>query len=122
MRVLLVEDSRARHAEYRRSLEAAGYEVLSAYDGTEVAELITAASPAIIVSDTDLPALDGDQALRPLFEAGRLNDTLVIGMSSARHYEEHWRGLAYEFRHKGGITDLGETVTAIHRRFRSAAR
>ncbi len=118
MRVLLVEDSRARHAEYRRSLEAAGFEVYSAYDGTEVADIVDAAKPAIIVSDTDLPTVDGDQALRPLFESGKLKDVLIIGMSSARHYAEHWQGLAHEFQYKGHLTDLGETVKAIHSKFK----
>jgi DNA-binding response OmpR family regulator len=118
-RVLLVEDGRSRHAEYRRSLEVAGFEVYSAYDGTEVAGIVEAARPAIIVSDTDLPTVDGDEAVRPLFEAGQLDGVLIIGMSSASEYERHWDGLAHQFRHKREFDDLGETVSAIYGKFKT---
>ncbi|MHC4916678.1 MAG: response regulator [Planctomycetota bacterium] len=119
VRVLLVEDGHSRRREYRRQLEESGFEVYEAADGTEVAPLIESARPQIVVSDTDMPHVDGDQALRPLLDRGRLDGVLIIGMSSARAFEEHWRGLAHEFRHKRGIDHLGETVRAIHDDFKS---
>ena len=97
VKVLLVEDSPSRHEEYRRELEGAGFEVSSAYDGTEVAGIVESVSPRIIVSDTDLPTVDGDQAVKPLLAAGKLEGVLGVGMSSERSLEEYWKGVAHEF-------------------------
>ncbi len=118
-RVLLVEDGTWRRREYRRQLEESGFEVCEAADGTEVAHVFESARPHIVVSDTDLPHVDGDEALRPLLERGKLDGVLIIGMSSARAFEEHWRGLAHAFRHKREIDHLGETVRAIYESFSS---
>jgi DNA-binding response OmpR family regulator len=119
VRVLLVEDGTWRRGEYRRQLEESGFEVCEAADGTEVAHVFESARPSIVVSDTDLPHVDGDEALRPLLERGELEGVLIVGMSSARAFEEHWRGLAHAFRHKREIDHLGETVRALHDDFES---
>lgn len=83
--VLMVEDDAATRSGTRRILEAEGYDVLEAADGTEAAE-VSARHPGqiqVLLSDLALPGADGRDALarvrslrpdiRAVFVSGRLD-------------------------------------------------
>lgn len=57
--ILLVDDSHVIHAYVDKALEGTGYRVLHAYDGVEGVEVALASQPDLVISDLDMPNLDG---------------------------------------------------------------
>jgi CheY-like chemotaxis protein len=65
-RVLVVDDSDTARALLVRTLERAGFEVAIARDGAEGAAAALHLRPAVVVTDLDMPVMDGHQLLRLL--------------------------------------------------------
>ncbi|HZF11404.1 MAG TPA: diguanylate cyclase [Thermoanaerobaculia bacterium] len=65
-RVLVVDDSEVTRAILARTLRAAGFEVIEARDGLEGAVLALREHPAVVVTDLEMPTLDGFPFLRLL--------------------------------------------------------
>jgi two-component system cell cycle response regulator len=65
-RVLVVDDSEVTRAILARTLRAAGFEVIEAADGVEGAVLALRERPAVVVTDLEMPILDGFPLLRLL--------------------------------------------------------
>jgi len=80
-RVLLVEDDDAFRIFCRVALEAAGYEVLQARDGTVAVEKALRDRPDIVVLDLWLPGLTGSGVLRVLRANRRLDRVPVLVLS-----------------------------------------
>jgi DNA-binding response OmpR family regulator len=59
MKVLAVEDDNVSRAVLRRSLERLGHEVFEARDGIEAWKVWLVEKPRVVVSDWQMPALDG---------------------------------------------------------------
>jgi two-component system chemotaxis sensor kinase CheA len=84
-RVLLVEDSLTTRTLETMILEAAGYEVVSAVDGRDALDRIGGLDVDLVVSDVQMPRLDGvtlTRALRALPRYAALPVVLVTGMAS----------------------------------------
>jgi DNA-binding response OmpR family regulator len=80
-RVLLVEDDDAFRIFCRVALEASGYEVLQARDGTVAVEKALRDRPDIIILDLWLPGLTGSGVLRVLRANRRLDRVPVVVLS-----------------------------------------
>ncbi|HEU4333671.1 MAG TPA: response regulator transcription factor [Candidatus Eisenbacteria bacterium] len=80
-RVLLVEDDEAFRIFCRVALEAAGYEVLQARDGTAAVEKALRDRPDCVVLDLWLPGLTGSGVLRVIRANRRLDRVPVIVLS-----------------------------------------
>lgn len=65
-RILVVEDNAANRELVRYLLASAGHEVLLAIDGAEGVALARARRPALILSDLQMPRLDGYAMLAAL--------------------------------------------------------
>jgi two-component system cell cycle response regulator len=65
-RVLVVDDSEVTRAILARTLRAAGFEVLEARDGAEGAMAALREQPAVVVTDLEMPTMDGFPLLRLL--------------------------------------------------------
>ncbi len=65
-RVLVVDDSDVTRAVLSRTLRGAGYEVLEARDGVEGAVIALRERPDVVVTDLEMPNLDGFPLLRLL--------------------------------------------------------
>jgi two-component system cell cycle response regulator len=65
-RVLVVEDSEVTRAILARTLRRAGFEVLEARDGAEGAMAALREQPAVVVTDLEMPTMDGFPLLRLL--------------------------------------------------------
>jgi two-component system cell cycle response regulator len=65
-RVLIVDDSEVTRAILVRTLRAAGFAVLEARDGAEGALRALTEQPAVVISDLEMPTLDGFPLLRLL--------------------------------------------------------
>jgi len=65
-RVLVVDDSEVTRAILSRTLRGAGFEVLEACDGAEGALTALRERPSIVVTDLEMPTMDGFPLLRLL--------------------------------------------------------
>lgn len=65
-RVLVVDDSEITRAILARTLRGAGFDVLEARDGVEGALAALRERPAVVVTDLEMPTLDGFPLLRLL--------------------------------------------------------
>ena len=79
--VLLVEDDDAFRIFCRVALEAAGYQVLQARDGTVAVERALRDRPDIVILDLWLPGLTGSGVLRVLRANRRLDRVPVVVLS-----------------------------------------
>ena len=62
--ILVVDDSRLIHSHTVPILQGAGYEVLSAYDGAEGLKLTREHKPDLLISDVEMPKMDGYELCR----------------------------------------------------------
>ncbi len=65
-RILVVDDSEITRAILARTLRGAGYEVLEARDGAEGALIALRERPAVVITDLEMPIMDGFPLLRLL--------------------------------------------------------
>jgi len=65
-RILVVDDSEVTRAILARTLRRAGFEVLEARDGAEGAMAALREQPAVVVTDLEMPTMDGFPLLRLL--------------------------------------------------------
>jgi CheY-like chemotaxis protein len=63
-KILLVEDNEMNRDMLSRRLQRRGYEVVIAVDGEQGVAMARAESPALVLMDMSLPALDGWEATR----------------------------------------------------------
>lgn len=82
--VLLIDDDPSLLDVLALALEDAGHEPLLARDGAEGLALARSASPAIVISDVNLPRLDGFTLCRRLREAG---DRVPVVLLTSRDSE-----------------------------------
>ena len=64
--VLTVDDSRSMRDMLKHSLSEAGYRVVQAEDGVHGLEVLENETPDVIVTDINMPRLDGIETLRQL--------------------------------------------------------
>ena len=73
MRILIVDDSRVMRNIVTRTLRQAGYgdhELSEASDGRQALEAILASQPDLVLSDWNMPEMDGLELLQALRTAG----------------------------------------------------
>src|SRR5690606_8048251 len=84
-RILLVEDDRALREALADTLMLGGYDYLEAADGEQALALLQRHSVAMVVSDVNMPGMDGHALLRALRERyPQLPVLLKIGRASCR--------------------------------------
>ena len=70
LRVLAIDDSRTMRDLLQSALEGAGFQVTTAQDGVDGLERLNSAAPDVIITDINMPRLDGFGVI----EAVRLSD------------------------------------------------
>lgn len=93
-RVLVVEDSATVRELERQILEQHGYEVTTAEDGLEGWAALRAAPFDLVVSDVDMPRLDGLSLVRRMRQHPQLASVPVVMVSYRDRDEDRARGLA----------------------------
>lgn len=78
VRVLVVDDSITTRQLVRSILDAAGYEVQVAADGEQAWNVLTESSVDLVVSDVDMPRMDGFQLLSRVRSERRLAKVPVV--------------------------------------------
>jgi CheY-like chemotaxis protein len=81
--ILLVDDNSDLRQVFQLVLENAGYHVLTASDGKEGVQTAIAHLPDVILTDWDMPELDGRELCREVRQHAVLGST-PIGLISAR--------------------------------------
>jgi len=90
--ILVVEDSIAYRIQQKRMLEVAGYDVVVAVDGVEALEKLRAGSVDAIVSDIEMPNMDGVALTETIRHDRQYADLPVILVSSLTTDEAIRRG------------------------------
>jgi two-component system sensor histidine kinase and response regulator WspE len=92
-RVLIVDDSITVRELERQLLENHGYAVDVAVDGIDGWNAVRSAHYDLVVSDVDMPRMDGIQLVRQIKEDGRLKAIPVVIVSYKDREEDRIRGL-----------------------------
>jgi len=93
-RVLVVDDSLTTRTLERSILEAAGYDVAVAADGVEALSVLHEQPIELIVSDIDMPRLDGFGLTAEVRRDDRLRQIPVVLVTSLDAQEHRERGVA----------------------------
>jgi two-component system, chemotaxis family, sensor histidine kinase and response regulator WspE len=92
-RILVVDDSITVRELERQLLESRGYIVDTAVDGLDGWNAIRTAHYDLVVSDVDMPRMDGIQLVRHIKEDARLKKIPVVVVSYKDREEDRIRGL-----------------------------
>ena len=90
-KILLVDDEVDMVALVTLRLEAAGYDVVSAYDGEEALEKTKAEKPDLIILDVMLPKLNGYQVCEKIKndkELSKIPIAMFSALSSKQNIED----------------------------------
>jgi two-component system chemotaxis sensor kinase CheA len=93
LRVLVADDSLTTRTLERYILEAAGYEVALAGDGLEALALLDERECDVLVSDVDMPRLDGVSLTVQVRQVPRFRELPIILVTSLASAEDRERGL-----------------------------
>ena len=92
--VLVVDDSPTVRAMEQELFNAAGFEVTTAVDGMDAWGLLRQRDFDLVVTDIDMPRLDGIGLIRSIKQEMRHKKTPIIVMSYRASNEERQRGLS----------------------------
>ena len=115
--VLLVEDTLTTRELERGLLEGAGYSVVAAHDGVHAWELLHQHPVDVVVSDVNMPRMDGIALCHAIRRAPRWAHLPVVLVTSLVSDEDRRRGLeagADAYLTKSGF-DRAELVAALER-------
>ena len=87
-RILVVDDSEDVRLALATILEDAGYEVVEASDGSEVADAVAETDPDVILLDVAMPKVDGFQALAILKADPQMADIPVLMVTAKGRPED----------------------------------
>jgi len=117
-RVLVVEDSVGVRELERVILEGAGYLVETAVDGLDGASRLRAEPADIVISDVEMPGMDGFALTRTIRRTKGWEDVPVVIMTSRNDEEDRRAGLdagasAYLFKQDFDQAQLVDTVRRL---------
>lgn len=91
--IMIVEDSRTQAEELRFILENNGYEVRAALNGKEALGMIEALKPDIVISDINMPEMDGYELCNRIKSDSELAKIPVILVTALSETGDLMRGL-----------------------------
>ncbi len=118
-KALVAEDDRAFADIIRLALTRGGYQVVVAHDGKKALNLATATKFDVVVSDYQMPLLNGEQMLRGIRSGGASQKALLF-LCSAKSFEldsERIRqelGLSAVFFKPFSLGELVSTIQSMH--------
>lgn len=80
--ILVVEDSKTIQMVTKQGLEDAGFKVVLADDGRHALDIIDDVAPDILLTDLNMPRVDGDALCRRLFNSDKYKFLPIVVMSS----------------------------------------
>jgi chemosensory pili system protein ChpA (sensor histidine kinase/response regulator) len=96
--VLVVDDSITVRRVTQRLLKREGFRVVLASDGLQALERLQEEKPAVVLSDIEMPRMDGFDLVRNIRADANLRDLPVIMITSriAEKHREHARELGVD--------------------------
>jgi len=88
--ILVVDDEKRMVRFIRLNLEQDGYQVVSAYNGSEALEQVRTTLPNLVLLDVMMPDIDGFEVLKKIREA---NSVPVIMLTAKGEEDDRIRGL-----------------------------
>jgi len=92
--IVIAEDSRVQGKVLQQRLIAAGYEAHVGFNGELALELVQKLKPDIVVSDIEMPKMNGYELCSAIKQSADLKHTPVILLSTLNDAEDIIRGLA----------------------------
>ena len=92
-RILVVEDSVTARVLLKNILEAAGYEIKTAIDGIDAYSILRAEDFDLVVSDVDMPKMNGFELTTKIRSDKRLAELPVILVTALDSREDRERGI-----------------------------
>jgi len=116
--ILVVEDSITVRNMLRNFIEAAGFTVKTAVDGMEAFEILKAETFDLVVSDIEMPRMNGFQLTSQIRSIKKLADTPIILVTSLDSANDRQRGLeaganAYIVKGSFEKSNLIETIQRL---------
>lgn len=116
--ILVVEDSITSRALLKNILEAAGYHVVTAVDGIDGLTALRSADFDLLVSDVEMPRMDGYELTAKVRADARLSELPVVLVTALGSREQRERGIevganAYLVKSSFEQSDLLETVRRL---------
>ncbi|MGI6784040.1 MAG: hybrid sensor histidine kinase/response regulator [Aminivibrio sp.] len=94
LKILVAEDSITSRTLLKHILTAAGYRVLTASDGMEALEIFSAEGADLVVSDIEMPRMNGFELVSGIRATEGMSETPVILVTSLESEEDRERGAA----------------------------
>ncbi|QAZ67750.1 response regulator [Solidesulfovibrio carbinolicus] len=91
-KILVVDDSKLIREMLRHNFVKNGHCVLTAENGAKALELALAEQPDVVVTDIEMPEMDGYELCERLRKQPELRNTLVVIMSARGHASDIKRG------------------------------
>ena len=89
--ILTVDDSRTMRDMLRLALSAAGYSVIQAEDGMHGLEVLADADPDLIITDINMPRMDGFGFISHVRQGGRHRAVPILVLSTESDAEKKQR-------------------------------
>jgi two-component system chemotaxis sensor kinase CheA len=89
----LADDSVTTRTLERSILEAAGYEVATAADGSAAWQLLQETGADVVVSDVEMPKMDGFALARAIRGSKRFRDLPIILLTALETPQDRTRGM-----------------------------
>lgn len=94
MRVLTVDDSRTILAMLHHTLSNAGFDVLQAEDGKKGLELLASEAVDVVITDINMPVMDGVEFIRSVRASGRHNSLPILILTTETSQDKRDQGRA----------------------------
>jgi two-component system, chemotaxis family, sensor kinase CheA len=116
--ILVVEDSITARMLYKNLLEAAGYQVMTAVDGVDGLTQLRSSAVDLVVSDVDMPRLNGLDLTAQIRRDTKLAHLPVILVTALESRQDRERGLevganAYIVKSSFSQSDLLEVIRRL---------
>jgi two-component system chemotaxis sensor kinase CheA len=117
-RLIVADDSVTTRTLEKTILEAAGYEVTAAADGAEAWQLLQERGADLVVSDVEMPRMDGFALTEAIRGSKRFRDLPVILVTGLEKDEDRARGMeigadAYLLKSAFDQRNLLETISQL---------
>ncbi len=100
-KILIVDDEVDLVEIYTDDLSLAGYECIPAYNGEQALKLCISEKPDVIISDINMPVMDGLTMLKRMKDEGiKVPVILVTAFSNTQKIREAWKNGAFDFLEK----------------------
>jgi len=94
LRVLTVDDSRTILAMLHHTLSNAGFEVLQAEDGKQGLDVLRNESIDIVITDINMPVMDGIEFIRNVRSSGMHNSLPILILTTETSQDKRDQGKA----------------------------